>query len=126
MVAFEGVDGIRPLPIWPWEAVYADLGRVKDAFLSLQLPIQVRPVEALPGSPETILAIGGVPDFVCRYAPVSSIDSPGLAYAIKCCVLDIDDDRIVKYWDAAEALLTKVFGEVKFIGEEKAPVRGSD
>jgi hypothetical protein len=115
LVAFE--ETIVPLPIYPWEAVYAHLSVVRDAFVSLGLPVRVRPVEALPGSPGTILAIGATPDWPCDYAPVSSISSPGLSYAIKCCVMGIKDPRIIDSWKAAENILTKVFGEVKFVEE---------
>lgn len=108
MVAFDGValeSGVTPLPIYPWEAVSADLGRVKEAFESLHLKASVRPVAARPGSPGTILAIGEKPNFICRYALVSSVDSPGLPYALRVVLQGLDDDRLVDEIDMLNEIL---------------------
>lgn len=94
MAGDKDLGPVVPLCLYPWKTLCADLSPLKIAFESLHLPMRVKPSRALPASPGTILAVGSKPDFLCRYIYVASVDSPGLAEAIRIVLLNLDNEWI--------------------------------
>jgi hypothetical protein len=118
MAGTEGV--VVPLCIYPLEKLSeADLSPLKKAFESLHLPMRVRPSAALPASPGTILAVGETPNFLCRYIYVASVDSPGLADAIKTVLLNLDDPWIVDELDMLNMISGGGYKEIDETIEEE-------
>lgn len=54
-----------PLPIYPFEQPQEVRDLVFQAIAALNLPYEVHPAPAKPGSPGRVLALGAFPDFVC-------------------------------------------------------------
>ncbi len=54
-------DELRPLPCHPWPVAPEHLALMKRAKAELDLPYQIVPVEAVPGSPGRVLALGSRP-----------------------------------------------------------------
>lgn len=63
--------GAHPLPLWPWPLAPEIEDLTKRAFVSLGLPFSVIPVQAVPGEPGRILALGALPPFLCDCDPVA-------------------------------------------------------
>lgn len=104
MVAFE--DNLKPLPVWLPEGTRGDLTRLNNILVQLGLEGSTKLVRAVPGSPGVILAVGSPPNFICSYALVSSTESPGLIYAMKCILTYAQDERIIDEID----MLREIFG----------------
>lgn len=105
MVAFED-RGLTPLPVWLPDATADDLRALEAALVQIGRKDSTRLRPAQAGSPGVILAIGSPPPFICRYALVSGIDSPGLANAMKVILTNTPDRRIIDELD----MLREIFG----------------
>lgn len=87
-------EDLIPFPILANPPLNADdWGRIRAAKAALDLPFQVKPVPAVPGSPMRILAIGIKPQWAHEGAYVESTTSPGFAAAVRYVLTGEDDPR---------------------------------
>ena len=59
------------LPLAIWGGTAADIPALKRAKAALNLPYNLVPVQAVPGSPTRVLALHGEPPFVCDHWPLT-------------------------------------------------------
>lgn len=106
---------MRLLPIlWAEPPAPEDWARLSAARIAIGYTELIKPVQALPGSPGTILAIGKMPDWIVQYGYVTSTKDPNLTERLRN-VLDRQDDP-----DTIGKLLSQWMGvEVKQVGEEE-------
>ena len=87
------------LPLAIWGGTHADLPALKQAKASLNLPYNLVPVQAVPGSPTRVLALHGTPPFVCDYWAMMPYESDALRESVLINALEwvlnphIKDDR---------------------------------
>ena len=65
------------LPLAIWGGTHADLPALKRAKALLNLPYNVVPVQAVPGSPTRVLALRTTPPFMCDFWRFVYTESPG-------------------------------------------------
>lgn len=97
------------LPLAIWGGTAADIPALKRAKAALNLPYNLVPVQAVPGSPTRVLALRDRPPFLCDYSIVHTGDSDARMIAALEWVLNphIKDDRAFLLIDG----LRGIFGE---------------
>lgn len=87
---------IIPLPLVIDHApTEADITAVKAAIDKVGLDVGVRPVTAVAGGADRVIAIGTTPSFITEYAFIPSTQSAGLPNAIKWALSDAVDPRAI-------------------------------
>lgn len=93
-VAFPAAPAFELLTIWCPEATDATLSAVKAAKVSLGTSTLVKLVQAVPGSPGRVLAIGSPPPFACEWLGVKdTTDLQKLAHVVAWVIHEATDDR---------------------------------
>lgn len=100
-------NNIVPLPLVIDHApTQADISAVKSAIDKVGLEVGVRPVTAVAGGADRVIAIGTTPDFITDYAYLPSTESKGLPNAIKWALSTDVDPRAITMAD----MLSEVLG----------------
>lgn len=108
---------VRPLALlFGTEPTAADWERLWAIKTELNPPFVVQRAKASPGGQSRVLAIGARPDFVCDYAYIPDVNSPGLKNAMMWALSFIKDERAVT---AADMLGEMLGCEVKELPMEK-------
>lgn len=110
-------SNIIPLPlVIDHTPTQADISAVKNAIDKVGLDVGVRPVTAVAGGADRVIAIGTIPDFITDYAFIPSTESKGLPNAIRWALSDMEDERAISMAD----MLSEVLGcEVVELEPEK-------
>jgi hypothetical protein len=107
---------IRPLPIYPSAPTGDELTALKTAKDMLNLPFLVKPMDAVPGSPGRILALGKRPDFLCDHALVAKPTVESIKSALEWVLGEHEDKRAT----TMAQMLQEIFkGEVKELAVPK-------
>lgn len=108
---------MRLLPIlWAEPPTAEDWARLSAAREAIGYRDLIKPVEALEGSPQPILAVGKLPTWMTDYAYVDSTASSEIENALDWCI----NTGVVDTGEKAAALLSEWMGvDVKYAGSEE-------
>lgn len=98
-----------------------DWAAIKQAKDELDLPFLVKPVQAVPGSPGRVLALGVLPGWVCDYYPVWKAQSPAIKDAIRWVLTGNDDPKAVTMEKALQNILGPDVKEVTNANDSDKP-----
>lgn len=109
-------ESIRPLPILTaGEPTAEDWATLRAAKTNTGYQGMVMPRPAVYGSPGIILAVGKLPDWLCKFVYVDSLEDPRLTDALKT-ILDVewtapvyDEADLLSKWLGEEVTLVETF-----------------
>lgn len=109
---------MKLLPIlWAEPPAAEDWGRLSEARASIGYTDRIQPAEALPGSPQPVLAVGVRPSWITDYTFVEDLtDLEQLGHALQYCLAEPHEPPGE---DIARVLSGWMGVEVKFLNEEE-------